>query len=80
LGRLAACFTDHRRPERIEHSSETMLAQRVYGLLLGYEDLTDHDQLRNDPLLAMLAGKRDCTGKGQNVPVIKGRHWPAKVL
>jgi len=63
LERLATCFTDYRRPERIEHSVETMLAQRVYGLALGYEDLTDHDQLRSDPLLAVLAGKRDCTGK-----------------
>ena len=63
LKRFAACFRDHRRPDRIEHSVETMLSQRVYGLSLGYEDLTDHDQLRSDPLLAMLAGKRDCTGK-----------------
>ncbi len=63
LKRFAACFRDHRRQDRIEHSVETMLAQRVYGLSLGYEDLTDHDQLRSDPLLAMLAGKQDCTGK-----------------
>jgi Transposase DDE domain group 1 len=63
LERFAACFTDHRRPDRIEHSVETMLAQRVYGLSLGYEDLTDHDQLRSDPLLAVLAGRRDSTGQ-----------------
>jgi hypothetical protein len=63
LERFATCFTDYRRQERVEHSVETMLAQRVYGLALGYEDLTDHDQLRSDPLLAVLAGKRDSTGK-----------------
>lgn len=63
LERFAACFTDHRRQDRIEHSVETMLAQRVYALALGYEDLTDHDELRSDPLLAVLAGTRDCTGK-----------------
>jgi hypothetical protein len=59
LRRIAACFTDYRQPERIEHRLEEMLAQRIYGLALGYEDLNDHEQLRQDPLLAVLAGKRD---------------------
>lgn len=59
LPRLAACFTDFRSQERIEHGVEQMLAQRVYGLALGYEDLNDHDQLRCDPLMGLLAGKRE---------------------
>jgi hypothetical protein len=59
LRRVASCFTDYRQPERIEHRLEEMLAQRIYGLALGYEDLNDHEQLRQDPLLAVLAGKRD---------------------
>jgi hypothetical protein len=59
LRRVAACFTDYRQQERIEHCLEEMLAQRIYGLALGYEDLNDHGQLRQDPLLAVLAGKRD---------------------
>ena len=59
LRRVAACFTDYRQQERIEHRLEEMLAQRIYGLALGYEDLNDHEQLRQDPLLAVLAGKRD---------------------
>jgi hypothetical protein len=59
LRRVAACFTDYRQQERIEHCLEEMLAQRIYGLALGYEDLNDHEQLRQDPLLAVLAGKRD---------------------
>src|SRR3989449_9875547 len=59
LRRVARCFTDYRQPERIEHPLEEMLAQRIYGLALGYEDLNDHEQLRNDPLLALLAGKRE---------------------
>lgn len=59
LPRLAACFTDFRSQERIEHGVEQMLAQRVYGLALGYEDLNDHDQLRRDPLMNLLAGKRE---------------------
>jgi hypothetical protein len=59
LRRVAACFTDYRQQERIEHRLEEMLAQRIYGLALGYEGLNDHQQLRQDPLLAVLAGKRD---------------------
>ncbi len=52
VDRLAACFTDTRSQDRVEHTVEEMLAQRLYGLTLGYEDLNDHEQLRNDPLLA----------------------------
>ena len=59
LERLAACFEDGRDPERIEHTVEEMLSQRIYGLALGYEDLNDHEQLRSDPLLAVLSGKRE---------------------
>jgi hypothetical protein len=59
LRRLVQCFQDGRDSDRIEHRLEEMLAQRIYGLALGYEDLNDHEQLRQDPLLAMLAGKRD---------------------
>ena len=42
--RLAGCFQDHRRPERVEHTLPELVGQRVYGLALGYEDLNDHDQ------------------------------------
>jgi hypothetical protein len=59
LRRVTGCFTDYRQPERIEHRLEEMLAQRIYGLALGYEDLNDHEQLRQDPLWGVLAGKRD---------------------
>jgi hypothetical protein len=62
---FAACFTDHRDPELIEHSVEHLVAQRIYALALGYEDLNDHDQLRHDPLLAVLAGKDDPTGNNR---------------
>jgi hypothetical protein len=57
LGRLAACFTDGRDPDLIEHTVLEMLSQRIYGLALGYEDLCDHEQLRLDPLFALLSGK-----------------------
>jgi hypothetical protein len=59
VARAAACFIDGRDPDRIEHSVEQMLTQRIHALALGYEDLNDHEQLRSDPLLAVLAGKRD---------------------
>ena len=62
LDRLAACFTDHRNPKSIEHSVHALVAQRVYGLALGYEDLNDHDVLRKDSALALLVGKQDLTG------------------
>jgi len=59
VDRVAACFTDMRRPDRIEHGVGAMLAQRIFGLALGYEDVNDHEQLRHDPLLAVLSGKRE---------------------
>src|SRR5262245_3178550 len=62
IRQFAACFTDHRDPDRIEHTVEELVAQRVYGLALGYEDLNDHDDLRRDPLLATVVGKADPTG------------------
>jgi Transposase DDE domain group 1 len=55
--RFAACFEDCRRPDLIEHEVATLVGQRVFGIALGYEDLIDHDQLRHDPVMAVLAGK-----------------------
>lgn len=59
LPRLAECFLDARNPVFVEHSVQELVSQRVYGLALGYEDLNDHEQLRQDPLLRVLAGKAD---------------------
>jgi Transposase DDE domain group 1 len=63
IRQFAACFTDHRNPDLIEHTIEELVAQRVYALALGYEDLNDHDDLRRDPLLAAVVGKADPTGR-----------------
>jgi len=63
LRQFAACFTDHRDADLIEHTACELVAQRVYGLALGYEDLLDQDDLRHDPLLAALVGKGDPTGQ-----------------
>ncbi len=65
IAQFAACFTDRRDPERIEHPVRALVAQRVYALALGYEDLNDHDQLREDPLLAVLAEKPDPSGESR---------------
>ncbi len=63
LSRLARQFIDYRDPERIEHGVDELVAQRVLGIALGYEDLNDHDALSSDFLLAMLVGKSDPTGQ-----------------
>jgi hypothetical protein len=55
--RFTACFADTRTAELVEHQVETLVMQRVVGIALGYEDLNDHDDLRRDPVLTVLAGK-----------------------
>ena len=57
VDRVAGCFTDYRDRRLTEHSVQTLVRQRVMGLALGYEDLNDHDELRHDPVLALLSGK-----------------------
>ncbi len=72
LKRLAGCFVDHRNPDQIEHRVETLIKQRVMGLALGYEDLNDHDALRQDPLLALLSDVADPTGRDRRRTQDKG--------
>jgi len=57
IERFAACFIDRRDPRLVEHVVGTLIGQRVFGIALGYEDVNDHDELRHDPLMAVLAGK-----------------------
>src|SRR6266436_1932260 len=59
LPRLAQCFLDGRDQDRVQHSVQEMISQRVYGLALGYEDINDHEQLRSDPLFSVLAGREE---------------------
>lgn len=59
VSRLAGCFGDLRDASRVEHSVEEMLRQRLFSLALGYEDLNDHEELRKDPMLRLMAGKKD---------------------
>ena len=76
--RFAACFTDHRDSELIEHTLVEWLRQRIYGLALGYEDLNDHDQLCRDPLLASLCGKADPLGQDRQREQDKGKALAGK--
>jgi len=78
LRRFAACFTDHRDPELVEHTVYELVAQRVYALALGYEDLNDHEALRHDPLLAVLVGKSDPTGQDRRCPRDRGKSLAGK--
>jgi hypothetical protein len=78
LRQFAACFTDHRNPDRTEHTLDELIAQRVYALALGYEDLNDHDDLRRDPLLATVVGKADPTGKARRRPRDRGKALAGK--
>ena len=75
---FAGCFVDHRNPDLIEHTVLDLVSQRVYGLCLGYEDLNDHDDLRVDPLLAALVGKRDPKGRDRHRKRDRGKALAGK--
>jgi hypothetical protein len=78
LRQFAACFRDYRKADMIEHRVGELVRQRVYGLALGYEDLNDHDQLRQDPLLAMLSGKSDLEGEHRRRQQDRGKAGAGK--
>ena len=80
ISQFCKCFTDYRDPERIEHTTEELVGQRVYGLALGYEDLNDHEELRKDPILATLVNKEDPTGQNRRREQDKGKPLAVKVL
>lgn len=73
LKRLSRCFTDYRNPKSIEHTVEALIKQRVFGIAMGYEDLNDHDTLRQDPFLGMLCEKQDLTGSDRCMNRDKGK-------
>lgn len=78
LREFAQAFEDLRDPDLIEHTVAELVAQRVYGLALGYEDLNDHDELRRDPLLAVLVGKQDPEGENRVREQDKGKALAGK--
>ena len=70
---LSGCFVDHRDQRYVEHSVQELLSQRIYGLVLGYEDLNDHDHLRRDPIHGLVCGKRDPLGQDRLQETDKGK-------
>ena len=80
--RVAACFDDHRAAERTVHGLRTMVGQRIAGIALGYEDLDDHDELRHDPVLALLSDRleprrEDCAALAGKSTLNRLEHAPA---
>jgi Transposase DDE domain group 1 len=75
---FTACFIDHRRQDRIEHPLQQLIAQRVFGLALGYEDLNDHDDLCRDPLFAAAVGQKDLLGERRENRRDKGKALAGK--
>src|SRR5260370_40196013 len=73
LKEFGSCFVDYRNAESIEHPVDDLVAQRAYGLCLGYEDLNDHDELRADPILAVMVGKKDPKGEHRREPRDRGK-------
>jgi hypothetical protein len=71
IERFARCFSDSRLPVLVEHTVATLIGQRVFGIALGYEDLLDHDELRHDPIMAVLAGK--LAARRQNCAPVAGK-------
>ena len=82
LDRVAACFTDHRMPELVEHQVRSMVGQRIAGVALGYEDINDHDDLRHDPVLALLSDRleprrKDCAVLAGKSTLNRMEHAPS---
>jgi hypothetical protein len=76
--RFAACFEDYRSTHQIEHPLLDLIAQRVFGLALGYEDLNDHDELRRDPMLAVALNKDDVKGEHRRRAQDRGKATAGK--
>src|ERR1700735_5612038 len=84
IRRFAGCFTDRRDRRYVEHQVETLVGQRIFGLVLGYEDLRDHDELRKDPTFTVLAGKlapvlrSDCEALAGKSTLNRVEHTPKR--
>lgn len=78
VNRVPGCFTDRRDQDRVEHTVETMVRQRAFGLCLGHEDIIDHDSLRDDALLAAAVGQDDMLGENRRVERNRGHPLVSK--
>ena len=57
-GRFIAALVDPRQPAFVVHSYAEMTRSRIYGMLAGYADQNDHDELRYDPIFKLVAGRK----------------------
>ena len=78
LRRMSECFKDHRDPERLEHTVESLVKQRVMGLCLGYEDLNDHDELCRDRMMALVCESDDVNGERRHRESDRGKALAGK--
>ncbi len=69
----AAVLSDPRDPTRIRHTLRDLLAQRIYGLCCGYEDLNDHDALRDDLLMQTAVGRVDALASSPTLSRLETR-------
>jgi len=69
--KAAGCFRDGRDQDCVVHSLDTLIAQRVHAIALGYEDVNDHDDLRHDPVLGLLSDT--LTPKRADVATLAGK-------
>lgn len=76
--RLGECFADLRDQRLVEHALPALVAQRVHGIALGYEDINDHDRLRLDPLLAVSCGRGDVLGEERHSSEDRGKPLAGK--
>jgi len=77
---VAQVLHDPRDPDRITHSLRDLIAQRLYGLCCGYEDLNDHDRLRHDPLLQTAVGKAEVLASSPTFSRLENRASRADLL
>ncbi|MEO6747910.1 MAG: IS1380 family transposase [Caldimonas sp.] len=76
----AAVLSDPRDPSRITHSLRDLLAQRIYGLCCGYEDLNDHDALRDDLLMQTAVGRVDALASSPTLSRLETRATRAQAV
>lgn len=77
---VAAVFSDPRDPARITHRLRDLLAQRLYGLCCGYEDLSDHDSLRSDLLMQTAVGRAEALASSPTLCRLETRATRAQAV
>lgn len=76
----AAVIPDPRDPERIHHGLRELLAQRLYGLCCGYEDLNDHKALRADLLMQTAVGSDELLASAPTFSRLENRATRAQAV